>query len=192
MVHVGTCSWAEKTLVASPDFYPPTARNAEARLRYYASHFDTVEVDSTYYAIPDLKTVWLWETRTPGDFIFHVKVYGALTGHAIDPATLPADLRALAGRGFGSPGLCAGDGRCWPLSLGGSPMSLRRSSGRASWGYSSSSSRPGSTTRRATSTTSCCAGSLWRPCLLPSSSVTVAGSPRQRRPQCSLFCASTA
>ena len=102
MVHVGTCSWAEKTLVASPDFYPPTARDAEARLRYYASHFDTVEVDSTYYAMPDPKTVWLWETRTPGDFIFHVKVYGALTGHAIDPRTLPADLRALAGGDSGS------------------------------------------------------------------------------------------
>jgi uncharacterized protein YecE (DUF72 family) len=103
MIRVGICSWAEKTLVASGDFYPREARTAEARLRYYATCFDTVEVDSTYYAIPDLKTVWLWESRTPQDFIFHIKVYGALTGHAIDPATLPADIRAAAGGAPGRP-----------------------------------------------------------------------------------------
>ncbi|MGD0230503.1 MAG: DUF72 domain-containing protein [Syntrophorhabdales bacterium] len=97
MIHVGICSWAEKTLVESGEFYPREARTAEARLRYYASRFDTVEVDSTYYAIPEQRTAWLWDARTPGDFTFHIKVYGALTGHAIDPRTLPADLRGLAG-----------------------------------------------------------------------------------------------
>ena len=97
MILVGTCSWAEKTLVESGEFYPPEARSAEARLRYYASCFDTVEVDSTYYAIPDQRTVWLWGARTPDDFTFHVKAYGALTGHAIDPRTLPADIRGVAG-----------------------------------------------------------------------------------------------
>jgi uncharacterized protein YecE (DUF72 family) len=51
MIRVGTCSWAEKTLVASGEFYPREARTAEARLRYYAANFDTVEVDSTYYAL---------------------------------------------------------------------------------------------------------------------------------------------
>lgn len=90
------CSWAEKTLVESGEFYPREARTAEARLRYYASCFDTVEVDSTYYAIPDPRTVWLWEARTPKEFTFHIKVYGALTGHPVDPRTLPADLSGLA------------------------------------------------------------------------------------------------
>ena len=65
MIMVGTCSWAEKTLVESGEFYPREARSAEARLRYYASCFDTVEVDATYYAIPDQRTVWLWGARTP-------------------------------------------------------------------------------------------------------------------------------
>jgi uncharacterized protein YecE (DUF72 family) len=101
MIHMGICSWAEKTLVESGEFYPREARTAESRLRYYASCFDAVEVDSTYYAIPDPRTVWLWETRTPNDFVFHVKVYGALTGHAIDPRTLPADIRAQAGGAAG-------------------------------------------------------------------------------------------
>jgi uncharacterized protein YecE (DUF72 family) len=98
MIRIGTCSWAEKTLVESGEFYPREAKTAEARLRYYASHFDTVEIDSTYYAIPDQRTSWLWDSRTPHDFIFHVKVYGALTGHAIDPRTLPGDMRELLGR----------------------------------------------------------------------------------------------
>jgi uncharacterized protein YecE (DUF72 family) len=101
MILVGTCSWAEKTLVESGEFYPREARSSEARLRYYASCFDAVEVDSTYYAIPDQRTVWLWATRTPDAFTFHVKAYGALTGHAIDPGTLPADLRGVAGSAYG-------------------------------------------------------------------------------------------
>jgi uncharacterized protein YecE (DUF72 family) len=93
MILVGTCSWAERTLVESGVFYPKEAKTAEARLRFYASRFDTVEVDSTYYAIPDPKTVWLWSLRTSDQFTFHVKVYGALTGHAIDIRSLPPDIR---------------------------------------------------------------------------------------------------
>ncbi len=95
MIKAGTCSWAEKTLIESGEFYPPEVKTAEARLRYYASHFDTVEVDSTYYAIPDQRTVWLWDVRTPQDFVFHIKVYGGLTGHGIDPRSLPKDIRAV-------------------------------------------------------------------------------------------------
>ncbi len=96
MIRTGTCSWTEKTLVQSGLFYPPEARTAEARLRYYATRFDTVEVDSTYYALPDQKNVWLWDVRTPAHFTFHIKAYGALTGHGIDPRTLPQDIQGLA------------------------------------------------------------------------------------------------
>jgi uncharacterized protein YecE (DUF72 family) len=96
VIRVGTCSWTEKSLIQSGQFYPRNATSAEDRLRYYASHFDTVEVDSVYYAIPDQKTAWLWDVRTPSDFTFHIKMYGALTGHAINPQTLPKDLRAQA------------------------------------------------------------------------------------------------
>ena len=95
MIHIGTCSWTEKTLIQSGEFYPGGIRTAEERLKYYASHFDTVEVDSTYYAIPDIKNTHLWADRTPEDFIFHIKVYGALTGHGIDPNTLPKDIFRL-------------------------------------------------------------------------------------------------
>ena len=92
MISVGTCSWTEKTLIQSGEFYPRSVKTAEGRLRYYADHFNTVEVDSSYYAIPDRRTTSLWVERTPEDFIFHIKVYGALTGHGVDPKTLPRDL----------------------------------------------------------------------------------------------------
>jgi uncharacterized protein YecE (DUF72 family) len=96
MIRTGTCSWTEKTLIQSGLFYPPEARSAEARLRYYATRFNTVEVDSTYYALPDQKNVWLWDARTPADFTFHIKAYGGLTGHGVDPKTLPRDIQGLA------------------------------------------------------------------------------------------------
>ena len=92
MIQIGTCSWTEKNLIQSGEFYPNEVRTAEGRLRYYANQFDTVEVDSTYYAIPDKRNTYLWVDRTPENFIFHIKVYGALTGHGIDPKTLPKDI----------------------------------------------------------------------------------------------------
>lgn len=92
MIHVGTCSWTEKSLIKSGEWYPKTARTAEARLNYYASHFDTVEVDSTFYALPTKQNAYLWAQRSPEGFIFHVKVYGAMTGHAVDPRSLPPEI----------------------------------------------------------------------------------------------------
>ena len=92
MIRIGTCTWTEKTLIQSGEFYPGDVRTAEGRLRYYASRFDTVEVDSTYYAIPDRKNTSLWVDRTPENFVFHIKAFGALTGHGIDTKTLPKDI----------------------------------------------------------------------------------------------------
>jgi uncharacterized protein YecE (DUF72 family) len=94
MLHIGTCSWTERTLIQSSEFYPKEAQTAESRLRYYSERFDTVEVDSSYYAIPDRRTTYLSVNRTPENFIFHIKVYGALTGHGIDPKTLPEDIQS--------------------------------------------------------------------------------------------------
>lgn len=95
MIRVGVCSWTEKTLIQSREFYPPSAKTAEARLRFYAWHFDVVEVDSSYYAIPAMQTAGLWAERTPQDFTFHIKAFAGLTGHGVDPRTLPADLQDL-------------------------------------------------------------------------------------------------
>ncbi len=95
MIRIGTCSWTEKSLIQSGEFYPEEVKTAEGRLRYYAGQFDTVEVDSTYYAIPDRRNTSLWVDRTPENFVFHIKGYGALTGHGIDPNTLPKDIFSI-------------------------------------------------------------------------------------------------
>ena len=50
VVRLGTCSWADEGLLKN--WYPREVRTAEGRLRHYAEWFDTVEVDSTFYAIP--------------------------------------------------------------------------------------------------------------------------------------------
>ncbi len=92
MIHVGICSWTEKTLVKSKEFYPKGFSTAEARLRFYADNFNVVEADSPYYSIPDISTTERWAERTPEKFIFHVKAYGALTGRGIDPKGLPVDI----------------------------------------------------------------------------------------------------
>ena len=91
-VRVGISSWTEPTLVKS-GWYPPEATTAEDRLRYYASKFSIVEVDSTFYAIPNEKTAQLWVARTPKDFTFNAKAYALLTQHPTPAARLPKDLR---------------------------------------------------------------------------------------------------
>jgi uncharacterized protein YecE (DUF72 family) len=90
---VGTASWTDKTLIESGRFYPRTATSAEARLRYYATQFSLVEIDSTYYALPAERTAELWAERTPERFVFNVKAFRLFTGHAAQRSALPADLR---------------------------------------------------------------------------------------------------
>ncbi len=69
--------------------------SAEARLRHYARFFDVVEVNSSYYAIPDVLTVHRWAARTPPGFLFNVKAYALMTGHHPRPQSLPADIERL-------------------------------------------------------------------------------------------------
>jgi uncharacterized protein YecE (DUF72 family) len=61
---------------------------AEDRLRYYASIFPLVEVDSTYYFPPTEDMVGLWVNRTPARFTMSVKAYSLLTGHPTRPDSL--------------------------------------------------------------------------------------------------------
>jgi uncharacterized protein YecE (DUF72 family) len=92
-IQVGTASWTDKSLVDSGLFYPPEAKSAEARLRFYASRFPMVEVDSSYYAIPAPTTSQLWVERTPRDFAFNVKAFRLFTGHQTSPIVLHKDIR---------------------------------------------------------------------------------------------------
>jgi len=91
---VGTASWTDPTLLKA-GFYPPSAKGAEARLRFYAEHFDTVEVDSTYYALPNERNAALWAERTPDNFRFSIKAFALLTQHQADTRALPQPVREL-------------------------------------------------------------------------------------------------
>lgn len=90
---VGITAWTEPTLIESGRFYPREAKTAEERLRYYASQFPVVEVDSTYYGMPSENTAGLWVTRTPDHFIFDIKAFRLFTQHPTSPSVLPKDIR---------------------------------------------------------------------------------------------------
>jgi uncharacterized protein YecE (DUF72 family) len=59
-------------------FYPAGMKPAEF-LSYYATKFDTVEVDSTFYRTPAISTVKGWYAKTPPGFLFAAKVPQAIT-----------------------------------------------------------------------------------------------------------------
>jgi uncharacterized protein YecE (DUF72 family) len=90
-VRIGTCSWADEALTKY--WYPPGVSPHE-RLRWYAEHFSTVEVDSTFYRVPTEEMVRGWAERTPDGFVMHVKAFGLMTRHPVKLEQLPPDLRA--------------------------------------------------------------------------------------------------
>jgi uncharacterized protein YecE (DUF72 family) len=59
-------------------FYPAGTKAAEY-LRFYATRFRTVEVDSTFYGTPKRERVLAWYEKTPADFVFAVKVPQVIT-----------------------------------------------------------------------------------------------------------------
>jgi uncharacterized protein YecE (DUF72 family) len=89
-IRVGTCSWADEAL--TKHWYPKGVP-AAARLAWYAEHFDTFEVDSTYYRLPVPEMVERWARRTPDGFTMHIKAFGLMTRHPVKKEALPPDLR---------------------------------------------------------------------------------------------------
>ena len=94
---VGTASWTDPTLIKCGRFYPKGCSSAEARLRYYATRFPLVEVNSSYYALPSRSNSELWVERTPADFTFNVKAFRLFTGHQTPVDALPVPVRAALG-----------------------------------------------------------------------------------------------
>src|SRR5688500_19345580 len=91
-IRIGTCSWADEAL--TKHWYPKGVSSAEERLPYYAEHFSTVEVDSTYYRLPEAELVAKWADRTPDGFVMHIKAFGLMTRHPVKAEVLPEDIRA--------------------------------------------------------------------------------------------------
>ncbi len=79
--------------MSSGRFYPDSARSAEGRLQYYASQFNLVEVDSSYYAMPNERNSYLWAQRTAEDFVFDVKAFRVFTQHPTPGNSLPKTIR---------------------------------------------------------------------------------------------------
>ncbi len=89
----GTAGWTDPTLLKSRSFYPKVSQPAEERLRFYAAHFSMVEVDATYYTLLPVDAARRWAECTPPGFVFNIKAHPIVTGHPIDVARMPADLR---------------------------------------------------------------------------------------------------
>jgi uncharacterized protein YecE (DUF72 family) len=71
VIRIGTQGWNYQDWVGP--FYPDGTRPADY-LPIYSRAFGTVEVDSTFYAIPAVSTVRAWAERTPPGFTFAVKM----------------------------------------------------------------------------------------------------------------------
>jgi uncharacterized protein YecE (DUF72 family) len=96
---VGTSSWADPGFVK--EWYPPRMP-ARERLPWYAQHFAYVELNSSFYAVPDRNTVHKWVEETPDEFVFDVKAHRLLSRHSAPLESLPPELREGAdtiGRG---------------------------------------------------------------------------------------------
>jgi uncharacterized protein YecE (DUF72 family) len=94
---VGTSSWTDKTLIDSGKFYPRSATTPEDRLRYYASQFPLVEIDSSYYGIPAIENAQRWVERTPPGFVFNIKTYRLFTRHQTPVISMAKELREALG-----------------------------------------------------------------------------------------------
>ena len=92
-IRIGTASWADKGLIDTGRFYPPHVTTPAARLRYYATRFPLVEIDTSFYSIPSPQAARQWAERTPDDFVMNMKAFRLFTGHQTSPAVLPAEVR---------------------------------------------------------------------------------------------------
>jgi uncharacterized protein YecE (DUF72 family) len=90
-IRIGTASWTDPGFVE--DWYPKRLP-ASQRLRWYAEHFNYVEVNATFYALPVARTVERWCAETPEDFLFDIKLPKLLSRHSMAAKFLPPDVRS--------------------------------------------------------------------------------------------------
>jgi uncharacterized protein YecE (DUF72 family) len=65
-IHVGCCGWA-------------------VSMKKYFENFSTIEIQSTFYKLPQIKTVEKWKEQAPKDFIFCVKAFQGITHPITSP-----------------------------------------------------------------------------------------------------------
>lgn len=75
-LRIGTSGWVYKHWKGS--FYPP-GLDAGEQLPFFAQHFGTVELNNSFYRLPDREVFRMWAQRTPANFLFAVKASRYLT-----------------------------------------------------------------------------------------------------------------
>jgi uncharacterized protein YecE (DUF72 family) len=75
-LYIGTSGWNYKHWRGT--FYPPNTRPAD-ELSYYTSHFNSVELNNSFYHLPKRETFEQWKERTPPHFLFSVKASRYIT-----------------------------------------------------------------------------------------------------------------
>jgi uncharacterized protein YecE (DUF72 family) len=90
---VGTASWSDPGFV---ERWYPKKMPAAQRLEWYAQHFEMVEVNSTFYSVPEPRMVERWCATTPDDFTFDVKLHQLFSFHSTLAKLLPPDLQRRA------------------------------------------------------------------------------------------------
>ncbi|MEK4230495.1 DUF72 domain-containing protein [Solibacillus sp. FSL H8-0538] len=85
MIYIGLTGWGDH-----PTLYSQVT-SARDKLFDYSGHFPTVEVDTSFYAIPSSANIEKWCKDTPDNFRFVVKAFQGMTGHLRDD--LPYETR---------------------------------------------------------------------------------------------------
>ena len=69
-IHIGTSGFSYKHWI---NVLYPEGMPQRQWFEQYCTVFDTVEINSTFYHLPDVSTFHSWHTRSPADFIITVK-----------------------------------------------------------------------------------------------------------------------
>lgn len=98
MIYVGTCGYAYRDWVGP--FYPTRPHHTPPGefLPYYAKRFCAVEIDATYYRVPDWRTIHGMNRRTPPGFRFSFKAPSTVTHPPESRARVHDDAKLLAER----------------------------------------------------------------------------------------------
>ena len=75
-LYIGTSGWSYKHWKGV--FYPESIKSNE-HFNYYLQHFDTVEINNSFYRMPSLSTFNNWKKAVPQDFIYALKANRAIT-----------------------------------------------------------------------------------------------------------------
>jgi uncharacterized protein YecE (DUF72 family) len=94
VVRAGTCSWADRGLIADGRFYPRRTMSARERLAWYCQKLPLAEITTTYRFPPTPDVAHQWAQRTLPGFLFDVRAWSLLGGNPTFPDSLWVDLQA--------------------------------------------------------------------------------------------------